>query len=101
MNTKDWIPIILRQQGKCQDNWYWGRFHWFHMQFYIYKSIVCILLHRWHSRKYSEDWVDIAVANYRKTSSFEFGAGAEWTQLSVGYGWLSNWWVDESNDGYP
>jgi hypothetical protein len=90
-----WTVAILSQHGKCHDNWYFGKFRqpiflWFHS----IKAIICLWLGLRKKNK-TADTVDmIACRDFRKFTHWEFGSDAEWYELSVGFGWKHNWFIE-------
>jgi hypothetical protein len=67
--------------------------------FYTIKCVICILLDR------QGDDLDevgpIAAWDFIRTNHYEFCAGADWKELRVAYGVLTNWQYRVFHNGYP
>jgi len=92
------LLVALRDHCKHEHDWTLG----FWTQLWLTaKCIVAILLRREVDLRYSESDLAVSVAYYdwRKTSNFEYGEGAEGMVLQTRrYGWPA---FEEIRDGWP
>lgn len=103
--TKDKLFLAkacLRGWCRIDDNWNLSSLMRY---FYTAKAVSCILLDRvWSGKErdwYKVDFVLVAMHSFQKFYSYEFGMNdASFTNITVGYGVLSNWFYKEMPDGW-
>lgn len=87
------ILVILRHPMAYHDNYY---FKWWQKVFYVFKTIVCIILNRRRSLWADSNAVDsMACWDFAGwTSPDIIGEACDWTELAVGYGYFKDWHFD-------
>jgi hypothetical protein len=102
MIGKHWytIPYVLKHRGRGHYNYYCMA-HWYWRWFYTFKTIVCILIGRYRGVEYGTDITEMAMWDFQKGMSWDYGECTDWMGIAVGSTVFHNWYYGIYRDGYP